>query len=130
MEIRRATPADLPAIQNLVARFPAQLMQAHLPEPEEFFVAAKDRDIVGCCALEVYSQRLAEIRSLAVLEDYRQQGIGTQLIEACLAAAQEAGIVEVLTITSAPTLFEKYGFDTFKNEKYALIKVLANGEQK
>lgn len=125
MDIRRATAADFPVIQNLVARFPAQLMQEHLPEPEEFFVALKDgREIVGCCALEVYSQRLAEIRSLAVLEDYRSQGLGTQLIEACLAAAKDAGIYEVLTVTGAPTLFEKYGFDTFKNEKYALLKIL------
>lgn len=125
MEIRRATVADFPAIQNLVARFPAQLMQEHLPEPEEFFVAVKDaRDIIGCAALEVYSQRLAEIRSVAVLEEYRSQGLGTQLIEACLAAAQDAGIYEVLTITGTPTPFEKHGFNTFKNEKYALLKIL------
>lgn len=124
--LRRATGADLPAIKNLVSHYPTQLMQEHLPEPEEFFVIQLDRDIIGCCALEVYSQRLAEIRSLAVREDHRHKGFGSQLIDACLAAAKEAGILEVITITSSPTFFETRGFDTFKNEKYALLKVLSD----
>lgn len=126
MEPRRATAADFPAIRNLIAHYPTQLMQEHLPEPEEFFVLQKERDIIGCCALEVYSQRLAEIRSLAVHEDYRHQGLGSKLVDACLAAAKETGIVEVLAITGSPTFFETRGFGAFKNEKYALLKVLGD----
>lgn len=122
--LRRATAADYPAIKTLIAHYPAQLMQEHLPEPEEFFIIQLDREIIGCCALEVYSQRLAEIRSLAVREDHRHKGLGSQLVDACLAAAKEAGILEVLTITNSPTFFETRGFGAFKNEKYALLKVL------
>ncbi|MBM3272157.1 GNAT family N-acetyltransferase [Candidatus Kaiserbacteria bacterium] len=122
--LRRATAADYPAIKTLIAHYPAQLMQEHLPEPEEFFIIQLDRDIIGCCALEVYSQRLAEIRSLAVREDHRHKGLGSQLVDACLAAAKDAGILEILTITNSPTFFETRGFGAFKNEKYALLKVL------
>jgi amino-acid N-acetyltransferase len=126
MEIRRASADDLPDILALVKQYPDVLVQDHLPEAKEFFVAEENGQIVGCCALEVYSQRLAEIRSLAVAKEHHGKGIGTELIEACLEAAKEKGVYEVISITSAVPLFEKHGFGTFKNEKYALIKVLGS----
>lgn len=99
-------------------------MQIHLPRPDEFFVAEEDGTIVGCCALEVYSQRLAEVRSLAVLTDHQGRGIGSALVAKCLEEARALGIYEVLTITGATSLFEKHGFGAFNKEKYALIKML------
>ncbi|MDE2185120.1 MAG: GNAT family N-acetyltransferase, partial [Alphaproteobacteria bacterium] len=68
--------------------------------------------------------RLAEVRSLAVAKEHQGKGIGTALIEACLRQAKELGVQELIAITSALPLFEKYGFSTFKGEKFALIKVL------
>ena len=124
MNIRHATQADWQSILALINQYPEVLVQDHLPDAEEFFVAEEGGQIVGCCALEVYSKRLAEVRSLAVAQEHQGKGIGTALIEACLKKAAELGVYEVLTITSALPLFEKHGFGTFKNEKYALIKVL------
>lgn len=124
MEVRTATAEDFPAVQGIIAAFPDKLMQTHLPQPDEFFVAEEDARIVGCCALEVYSQRLAEIRSLAVLPEFQGRGIARKLIEACIDRAKEKNIYEVLTITGTTTIFEKYGFASFKNERYALLKVL------
>ena len=124
MTIRQATGDDWDAVVALIRQYPEVLVQEHLPDAREFFVAEEGGKIVGCCALEVYSQRLAEVRSLAVAKEHQGKGIGTGLIEACLAAAKEKGVQEVLTITSALPLFEKHGFGPFKNEKYALIKVL------
>ncbi|MCR4280747.1 MAG: GNAT family N-acetyltransferase, partial [Candidatus Kaiserbacteria bacterium] len=80
--------------------------------------------IVGCCALEVYSKRLAEIRSLAVTRRYQGKGIATKLIETCLELAKKRGAYEVLSITGASKLFKRNGFGTFNKEKYALIKIL------
>jgi len=100
-------------------------LQDHLPEPEEFSVALIDDKIVGCCALEVYSKRLAEIRSLAVLLEFQGQGIATKLIETCVQEAKDKHIYEVLTITGSTSLFEKMGFGIFSNEKYALFKILS-----
>lgn len=99
-------------------------MQIHLPKPEEFYVALEGDMIIACCALEIYSQRLAEIRSLAVAPEYQGRGIGKQLVAACLNEAKEKNIYEVLTITGSSALFEKQGFATFNNEKYALLKIL------
>ena len=124
LEIRRASKEDWNAILSLVQLYPDVLVQEHLPEPDEFFVAEEDGVIIGCCALEVYSKRLAEIRSLAVAKEYQGKGIGTALIRRCLEAAKEQGVHEVLTITSALPFFEKRGFGTFRSEKYALLKTL------
>jgi len=124
MDIRPASIADLPAIQALIEQYPDKLLQDHLPEPEAFFVAIDGEKIIGCCALEVYSKRLAEVRSLAVAEDFQSSGVGSALIERCITAAKEKGVYEILTITGATGLFERQGFGTFKNEKYALIKVV------
>ena len=124
--IRPATTSDWGSLQALIAQYPEVLVQDHLPQPEEFFVAVEGEQLIGCCALEVYSKRLAEVRSLAVSKEHQGKGIGTALIEACLAAAKEKGVREVLAVTSAVSLFERYGFGTFKGEKYALIKVLGS----
>ena len=128
MVVRRASAGDFPAIQRLIAQYPEQLMQDHLPQLEEFFVAEENGTIIGCCALEVYSQRLAEIRSLAVAKAFQGKGVATALVERCLTAAKEKGVYEVIAITGANSLFEKHGFGTFKNEKYALIRVLGAGQ--
>ena len=124
MQIRKASAEDFSSIKELVAQYPEVLVQDHLPDAEEFFIAEENGVIVGCCALEVYSQRLAEVRSLAVAKEHQGKGIGTALIERCLEEAGTKGVHEVLTITSVLPLFEKHGFGTFKGEKYALIKVL------
>lgn len=124
MAIRKAEPADWPAILTLIRSFPDQLVQDHLPEAHEFFVAEEDGRIVGCCALEIYSQRLAEIRSLAVAAEHQGKGIASALVDACVAWAKEKQVYEVLSITGAVEFFEKRGFGTFHNEKYALIKLL------
>jgi len=124
MQIRKATSADFPAIVELINKFPEKLVQDYLPEPEEFTVADENDQIVGCCALEVYSKRLAEIRSLAVMPEHQGKGIASKLVASCLNEAKERGIFEVLTITGSSSLFEKQGFGTFNNEKYALFKIL------
>ena len=130
MNIRQAGAGDFPSIKALIAQYPEVLVQDHLPDAEEFFVAIENDpstgsgQVIGCCALEVYSERLAEVRSLAVAKEQQGKGIGTALIERCLEEAKTKGVYEVLTITSALPLFEKHGFGTFKREKYALIKVL------
>lgn len=99
-------------------------MQTHLPKVNEFFIAKRNGQIVGCCALDVYSKRLAEIRSLVVHPKFQNKGIGTKLIESCLMEAKRKKILEVLSITGAMELFRSFGFKTFNKEKFALLKVI------
>ncbi|MCL5666802.1 MAG: GNAT family N-acetyltransferase [Patescibacteria group bacterium] len=114
----------MPAIKKLIRSHPQQLMQVMVPKAKDFFVAASQGKIIGCCALEVYSKRIAEIRSLVVDANFRKQGIATHLINLCLERAAKLKIREVLSITSAVKLFNKQGFSTFHREKFALLRVL------
>lgn len=122
--VRKASPKDMPAILELIGEYPAKLMQDNLPRANAFFVATEGKKIVGCCALEVYSKRLAEIRSLAITLDYQHKGIAKRLIRTCVATAKKNGVYEILCVTGTPSIFERYGFGPFKKEKYALIKIL------
>ena len=87
-----------------------------------FYLAEIDGEIVGCAALEVYSKKLAEIRSLAVSPKVQGMGIGKMLVNACVELAHEKKILEVMVITSNEQFFKAVGFDfTMTGEKKALF---------
>ncbi len=91
---------------------------------EGFFVAVEDGCVVGCCAIEIYNEKLAEIRSLAVLPEYQKNGFGQRLVNACVAFAIDRGIREVLTITDKDAFFEKSGFLKTLNGQWAMFMKL------
>lgn len=122
MHLRPAVVKDAPAIHNLISRYPRQLMQTKLPKTKDFMVAEDKNMIVACCALEIYSPRMAEIRSLAVDTKYQGQGLATQLVQKCVQKAKQKGIDQVLAISSANKFFERLRFSTFQQEKYALLR--------
>ena len=124
MKIRKATTQDFPGILKLIREYPNRLMQNRLPKPGEFFVAVEDGKIVGCCALEIYSKRLAEIRSLAVTKKFQNRGIATKLVNACIATARKKKIYELFAIAGSEKFLAKFGFHTFNKEKYELINIL------
>lgn len=121
--IRHAARGDAPAIRRLIARYPKQLM-SDAPPASRFFVAVENGVVVGCCALDVYSKRIAEIRSLAVDDAHRNSGLGTALVRACVAEAKRRQVKEVLAITGHPRLFERLGFGAFQGEKFAVFRRL------
>jgi len=122
--IREAKKEDGPAIKALIRMFPENLMQQYLPSYRSFFVAEKAGKIVACCALQVYSKRMCEVRSLAVHPEHRRQGIARNLVNACVARAKHLKIVEVYTVTGVKQLFEAADFRVFNGEKYAMFIVL------
>ncbi len=86
------------------------------------FVATTEDEVVGFAALEIYSAKLAEIRSLAVHEKFQGQGIGKALVQKCVELAVKRNILEVMAITSADGFFQACGFDfTLPGEKKALF---------
>lgn len=119
--IRPAERGEMPAIRRLIGQYPQLLMQSDLPRTPSFFVAEADGRIVGCSALQVYSRRLAEIRSLAVDREMLHLGVGRRLVDACQRRATERGVSQVMAVTSSPEFFEKAGFSTFKKERIALF---------
>jgi len=76
----------------------------------DYFVVRQGERVIACAALHVSWLDLAEIKSLAVAEDSRKQGIGAQLVEACLNEAKRLGIATVFCLTYNPAFFEKFGF--------------------
>jgi amino-acid N-acetyltransferase len=78
----------------------------------DFYVVENDttREIVGCCALAITWEDIAEIRSLVVSKPLRQQGWGRRLVEACVSEALTFGLYNVFTLTAKPKFFEKLGF--------------------
>jgi amino-acid N-acetyltransferase len=119
--IRPPVQGEMPAIRRLIGQYPNLLMQSGLPRLASYFVAEHKGEIVGCCALQVYSRRLAEVRSLAVEAEFVRHGVGKRLVEACQRRAEERGIKQVMVVTSSPEFFEKNGFSTFKRERIALF---------
>ena len=76
----------------------------------DYFVVRQGERVIACAALHVSWLDLAEIKSLAVAEDSRKQGIGAQLVEVCLKEAKELGIATVFCLTYNPAFFERFGF--------------------
>lgn len=126
--IRHAAADDVPAIKAFIEQFieSGDVLPRTLEEIEEllptFFVADNNGEIVGCATLEVYSWKLAEIRSLCVSPKVQGQGIGRRLVQVCLDLAHEREVLEVMVITRAEEFFKSCGFHyTLPNLKKALF---------
>lgn len=120
--------ADVADLDRFLAPFIEQgrLLPRTIDELEDLtddgFLAIMDGQIVGFAALEVYSPKLAEIRSLAVDPQFRRHGIGRSLVQACIDRAKERHIFEILAVTSSEEFFQRCGFDfTLPGEKKALF---------
>ena len=126
--IRRATISDVAELSQFIEPFVQQgrLLRRTTMELEilvaHCYVAVHDGRIVGCAALEIYSHKLAELRSLAVAPEVRRMGIGQRLVTACVDCAKQLNILEVMAITSSEEFFRTCGFDfTLPGEKKALF---------
>ncbi len=126
--VRPARGPDIRPLAELIAPFVAQrkLLPRAIDELAlllpNYFVAEDAGRIVGCAALEIYSSKLAELRSLVVLPEYQGHGVGKGLVEACVGRAREEQILEVMAITSSEEFFRSCGFDfTLPGEKKALF---------
>ncbi len=128
--VRLAQRGDIPAIAELITPYveDGRLLERTYDEFEEllptFFVAVAEEngEIVGCAALEIYSRKLAEIRSLAVKSTAQGRGIGKKLVDACVQLAKDRGILEIMAITSSDGFFQSCGFDyTLPGAKRALF---------
>jgi N-acetylglutamate synthase-like GNAT family acetyltransferase len=127
-KVRAAEDSDLAALEAFIEPFvdDGKLLPRTFDELTEllpnFFIAEADGQIVGCAALEIYSRKLAEIRSLAVSPTLQGKGVGKLLVEACIALAREKNVLEVMAITSSDGFFISCGFDfTLPGEKKALF---------
>lgn len=128
VEIRPVTRVDLSQLAEFIGPFveEGRLLPRTTDELEELvyngFIAEVDGRLIGFAALEIYSRKLAEIRSLAVATEFQGRGIGRLLVDQCVDRARKRDVLEVMAITSSEVFFRSCGFDfTLPGEKKALF---------
>jgi amino-acid N-acetyltransferase len=116
VEIRRATTGDVKKIRELVDAYTADrrlLSKATVTLYEavqEFWVAEDAGRIVGCGALHVMWEDLAEIRTVAVDPASRGRKIGHQIVNRLIEQARELGVARVFCLTFETRFFGTFGF--------------------
>jgi len=115
--IRRARTRDVRAIRELVdanaqsGRLLDKPTVALYEGVQEFWVASSaGGEILGCGALHVMWEDLAEIRTVAVADGHQGRGVGNQIVVALLGAAREVGVSRVFVLTFAVEFFRRHGF--------------------
>ncbi len=107
--ISPATPADLPAIFELLERskLPRDGLDAHVATT---LVARDANGLVGTAALELYGTA-ALLRSVAVAAEQRGRGLGAALTATALDLARRRGVRTVYLLTeTAAEFFPRFGF--------------------
>jgi len=115
--VRKAVMHDIPAILELINGYAARGVMLPRTEFElseamrDFTVVTRAGKLVGCGALHFYTPTVGEIRSLAVDEQAKTQGVGRQLVEALVEEAQIYELDAVFAFTYVVSFFNKVGFD-------------------
>lgn len=123
--IRKATLVDIKTVQKLITE---QAKAGHLlaraltdlySQVRDFTVRLSDDtgEVIGCGALHIVWEDLAEIRSLAVTTRYQQKGIGSELVTALLEEARQMGVRKVFVLTVRTGLFGRLGFSLMDKAK-------------
>jgi len=114
--VEKARISDADQMHELINRFAdnGEMLPRPLSEIydniRDYFVVRQGKQVIGCAALHIMWSDLTEIKSVAVVENSQRQGIGSQLVEACIKEAKELGIPTVFCLTYKPAFFEKFCF--------------------
>lgn len=77
---------------------------------QEFLVADLDGVIVGCGALHVMWEDVAEIRTLAVSPEVKGRGVGSRILAALIHQARIVGVDRLFCLTFETEFFGRHGF--------------------
>lgn len=115
--VRRARVKDIPAIQDLIWPLVEQRILLGKDSAvlygavQEFRIAeSEDRQVVGCGALHVLWDDLAEVRTVAVEADWRKRGVGHAIIDRLEADAAELGVNKLFCLTFEVDFFTAHGY--------------------
>jgi amino-acid N-acetyltransferase len=122
MLVRPARTQDVPTIRELIDEYAPDrrlLSKATVTLYEDvtdFFVADDDGGVVGCGAVHVMWEDLAEVRTVAVLPTLLRRGIGSAILLNLLQRAHDLGVSRVFCLTFETGFFAAHGFQEF-NER-------------
>ena len=115
-QLRAAVPADLPAVERLLAAsgLPLDGVREALPK---FIVAEAGGGLVGVAGLEVCCDN-ALLRSVAVDPEWRSRGLGRALVTRVISDAEARGIRALyLLTTTAERYFPSFGFERITRDE-------------
>ena len=117
IEIRPAKTTDVKGIRQLIDLYAPQRRilskeTVTLYESvQEFVVAVDGEDVVGCGALHVLWEDVAEVRTVAVVEELRGKGVGHQILEKLIERARAVGVKKLFCLTFETEFFGRHGFE-------------------
>jgi amino-acid N-acetyltransferase len=117
LNIRPARVGDVPEIYELIRTFAERKLMIRRSMGElyesirEFLVAVDSENrLLGCAALHVFWEDLAELKCLAVAEEAQGHGVGRALVDACWKSARELELASVFALTYSVGFFERCGY--------------------
>jgi amino-acid N-acetyltransferase len=122
--IRRARTGDVRGIRRLIdtyssgGRLLSKATVTLYEDVQEFWVAVRPdtEEIVGCGALHVMWEDLAEVRTLAASDAWRGKGVGHVLVESLLEEARALGVARVFCLTFEVDFFKRHGFEVMADQ--------------
>jgi amino-acid N-acetyltransferase len=115
LTVRRARTSDVPAIKTLVDTYAGKiLLEKNLvtlyESVQEFWVAERDDEVIGCGALHVLWSDLGEVRTVAVHPKVKGHGVGHQVVKRLLDVARELQLQRLFVLTFETDFFGRHGF--------------------
>jgi amino-acid N-acetyltransferase len=120
MEIRPAQTSDIKGIRALIDSYAPQgrLLTKETvtlyESVQEFTVAIENNEVIGCGALHVLWEDLAEVRTVAVIESMRGQGVGHKILDSIVSRAQNLGVKRIFCLTFETRFFGAHGFEVIE----------------
>ena len=114
--VRRARTPDVRAIRSLVEpmtssrRIVTKDAVTYYEAVHEFRVIEVDGVVVGCGALHVMWEDLAEVRTVAVRPEFKGRGLGSAVLRELLQDARDLGVQRVFCLTFETAFFGRHGF--------------------
>ena len=114
--VRGAKTSDIKKIRSIVDMYASErkLLSKETvtlyENVQEFTVAEVNGEVIGCGALHVLWEDLAEVRTVAVIKEWQGKKIGHAILEHILVKAKELGVKKVFCLTFETKFFGAHGF--------------------
>jgi amino-acid N-acetyltransferase len=117
VQIRAARTSDVRMIRELIDTYApgGRLLSKNTvtiyEDVQEFVVAERDGVVVGCGALHVMWEDLGEVRTVAVLPEFKGSGLGSRILDTLLDRALVLGLKRLFCLTFETEFFARHGFE-------------------
>jgi amino-acid N-acetyltransferase len=115
--LRKAKVSDAKIIHQMInlssnkgEMLPRSLMDLYGSLRDFYVYIDEEGSLVGFCAMHIFWENLAEVRSLYVRSESRRLGIGRKLVEACISEAITLDLLRIFTLTYQTEFFKSLGF--------------------